>query len=59
MLFKKITVSDEKELAVLAIVCCSGSSCKDGKTETTYDDSKNKSSKLYGPTHSSTNSCTS
>lgn len=59
MLFEKITVSNENEMGVLNIVCCSGSSCKDGTSGKVYDNSKNKSSQLYGPKHSGSGSCTS
>ncbi len=59
MTFEKtnVNVSDDFE-ATLQIVCCSGFSCKD-TSGNVYDDSKSKSMELYGPTHSSTNSCTS
>lgn len=60
MLFEKINKNDNQGIGTLTIVCCSGSSCKDGQSGTSYDNSKGKSSDLHGPKHSSGgNSCTS
>lgn len=60
MNFEKIESVNEQVIEVSAtIVCCSGSSCKDGTEDKKYDNSGAKSSELYGPKHDSTHSCNS
>lgn len=55
MTFEKINNGFGELISPYTIVCCSGTSCKDGTTGITFSNSKNKSMLRYGPLHSHNN----